>query len=302
MAQLRCFVAVAEEQHFGRAAERLHLTPSPVSRAVKDLERELEVQLFHRRYHLVELTTAGEFLLERARGVLAELDRIRVEVRLAAAPGTRTVRLGGTHWSPPAVLDAVTECAEKACPDHTVEVTHDQSSRLLEALARSELDAAVVHLPVDPAVAGTLPLAAYRFRVVLRRDDPLADREQVSIDDLAGRVFLLMESTLQPLAMSRFGQQLRTRGVHRMRVVPDADIVRVASEVRRTGDVTLTLSPATGGAARVFDDPAFAVVPLADPLDFHLGLAWRADKADDLVVAALLDAVRERWADGELVL
>ena len=70
----------------------------------------------------------------------------------------------------------------------------------------------------------------------------------------------------------------------------------------RTGGITLTLSPATGGAARVFDDPAFAVILLADALDFHLGLAWRPEKADDPVVTAVLDAVRDRWADGELVL
>lgn len=302
MSQLRCFVAVAQELHFGRAAERLHLTPSPVSRAVKDLERELGVELFHRRYHLVELTPAGDFLLDRARGLLAEVDRIRVEVRLAAAQGTRVVRLGGTHWSPPAVLDTVTECAEKACPDHAVEVAQDQSSRLLEALSRGELDVAVVHLPVDPQVADTLPLASYRFWVAVRHDDPLAHREQVTMNDIAGRVFVTMESTLQPLAMNQLGDQLRARGVRNTRVVPGTDIVRIASEVRRTGDITLTLSLSTGGAARVFDDPAFAVIRLADALDFHLGLAWRPDRANDPVVAAVVTAVREHWVDGELVL
>ena len=70
IAQLRCFLAVAEELHFGRAAERLHLTPSPVSRAVKELERELGAQLFVRRYHDVQLTSTGNELLSRVREIV----------------------------------------------------------------------------------------------------------------------------------------------------------------------------------------------------------------------------------------
>ena len=70
-------MVVAEESHFGRAAERLHLTPSPVSRAVKELERELGAELFIRRYHQVELTPAGEQVLTRARALLADFDELR---------------------------------------------------------------------------------------------------------------------------------------------------------------------------------------------------------------------------------
>jgi hypothetical protein len=74
--QLRYFVAVAEELHFGRAAERLHMSQSPLSRAIRELERELGLVLFVRTTRPVELTAAGSALLEHARRALTEVDAL----------------------------------------------------------------------------------------------------------------------------------------------------------------------------------------------------------------------------------
>ena len=82
--QLRYFVAVAEELHFGRAAERLHMSQSPLSRAIRELERDLGVVLFLRTTRHVELTPAGIALLGRARRALAEVDIAVEEARRAA--------------------------------------------------------------------------------------------------------------------------------------------------------------------------------------------------------------------------
>ena len=87
--QLRYFVAVAEELHFGRAAERLHMSQSPLSRAIRELERELGLVLFLRTTRHVELTPAGAALLERARRALAEVDLAVEDARRAARAGER---------------------------------------------------------------------------------------------------------------------------------------------------------------------------------------------------------------------
>ena len=79
--QLRYFVAVAEELHFARAAERLHMSQSPLSRAIRELERDLGVVLFTRTTRRVELTTAGAVLLDRARPALAEIDGAVADAR-----------------------------------------------------------------------------------------------------------------------------------------------------------------------------------------------------------------------------
>ena len=83
---LRYFVAVAEELHFGRAAERLYMSQSPLSRAIRELERDLGLVLFRRTTRQVELTPAGAALLERARRALAEVELGVEDARRAARP------------------------------------------------------------------------------------------------------------------------------------------------------------------------------------------------------------------------
>ena len=84
MRHLRCLVAVAEELHFGRAAERLHLTQPPVSLAIKELEEELGVTLFERTSRRIALTRAGEDALRDARAVLAAAESMRKRAQEAA--------------------------------------------------------------------------------------------------------------------------------------------------------------------------------------------------------------------------
>src|SRR5438093_3738464 len=92
--QLRYFVAVAEELHFGRAADRLHMSQSPLSRAIRELERNVGVVLFVRTTRRVELTGAGHLLLERARGSLAEIDGAVAEVLEAVRSGEAMLSMG----------------------------------------------------------------------------------------------------------------------------------------------------------------------------------------------------------------
>ncbi|MET0419705.1 MAG: LysR family transcriptional regulator [Actinoplanes sp.] len=300
--QLRCFLAVAEELHFGRAAERLHMSASPVSRTVKDLERELEVELFLRSYHQVELTPAGLELARRVRPLVAQLDRLPNDIRLIAAGDAAVVHLGGSHLAPPAILDTVVECAERGSPGRTVEVDLAPSSELLPRLSRSELDAVVVHLPVDDPGVATLPLASYRFYIVMRRIDPLAARPSLSLGELADRTVVTMSTSVQPRAMQQWHDDLIGGGLQHLKHLKGTDTSMIAAHVRRTGDLAISTSPDNGGPARVFDDPAFVLVPLTDQPRFAIGLAWLADRADDDVVAGTIAAIRDRWTDGEIQL
>ncbi|MEV0383172.1 LysR family transcriptional regulator [Nonomuraea sp. NPDC050643] len=299
--QLRCFLAVAEELHFGRAAERLHLTPSPVSRAVRELERELGAELFVRRYHQVELTAGGTALVGRVRDILRQLDGLKEA--LDEASGTRVVRVGGTHLCPPAVMDRFLLVAEERFPAHQIAATMAPSAELLPALERGELDAALVHLPLDRSDLDALVVARYRFSAAMRADDPLATASELRLRDLTHRTLTVGPPSPQPLAMNRLHRRLRDAGITSFHEMPGHDAVMLASHVRLSHGLTLTLDPRNGGSARVFDDPAFAVVPLRDDLEFLLGVAWcRSRAGQDEVVRGLIQAVRQEWAAGTLTL
>jgi DNA-binding transcriptional LysR family regulator len=297
--QLRCFVTVAEESHFGRAAGRLHLTPSPVSRAVKELERELGAQLFIRRYHQVELTAAGDQLLDHARRLLADFDELKSVVAAASTTAPKIIHVGGTHFAPPLLLDRVTELAEQVAAGRPVDLRLASSAELLPDVEAGALELALVHLPLGLPKLDSMPIGRYRFYVAMRVDDPLARAQSLSLAQLTDRTFAISSPRVQPLTMNRMHDYLLAAGISKFHQLPDNDMALRASYVRRNHNLTLTPCPGSGGPSRVFADPAFAVVPLADDGDFTVGLAWRKDRqADDPDVAALVSAARQAWTAG----
>jgi DNA-binding transcriptional LysR family regulator len=298
--QVRCFVTVAEESHFGRAADRLHLTPSPVSRAVKELERELGAELFVRRYHQVELTPIGRHLLAHARGLVADFDNLKNVAHTLARDAPRVIHVGGTYLAPPALFDRVVALAEEVAGGRPIDIYAAPSAELLPDVESGAIEIALVHLPIDQAHLESLAIARYQFMVAMRSGDPLASATELKLADLADRTFIATSPRVQPLAMNRLHNYLLNAGITKFDQLPENDAALMASRVRRSHSLALTLAPSSGGSARVFDDPAFALVPLRDDgLDFTVGVAWHRDRAaSDDDVAALAEAACRTWSEG----
>jgi DNA-binding transcriptional LysR family regulator len=163
--QLRYFVAVAEELHFGRAAERLHMSQSPLSRTIRELERELGLVLFVRTTRRVELTPAGSALLERARRALAEIDAAIDDARRAARPDGGTLAVGHTPFTRLQATRIADEL-ESDRPEIQLRLEEDVTPELLRQIASHELAAAVVM--ETPAAA-----RRYGVRIDALRDEPL---------------------------------------------------------------------------------------------------------------------------------
>ncbi|KGR62277.1 MULTISPECIES: LysR family transcriptional regulator [Gammaproteobacteria] len=114
---LRCFLAVAEELHFARAAERLHIDQSPLSRTIKELEEDLGAPLFARTTRSTRLTQAGKLFLEHVPRVFAALDQARASVRAAAAGYEGQLRIALSNAISPACLSSLMVLCRKEDPE-----------------------------------------------------------------------------------------------------------------------------------------------------------------------------------------
>ncbi|MGW1807610.1 LysR substrate-binding domain-containing protein [Streptomyces sp. NPDC002078] len=178
--QLSYFVAVAEELHFGRAAERLHIVQSAVSQQIQRLERELGAELFDRSPRRVRLTGAGERLLPEARAVLAAAEKARAAV--VAPAGLRL----GTSTGLGAHLDRVLAAFAERAPDVPVELFSLPAEERLNRVAAGRLDAAFVRSAEPPAGVRVLPLWPDPLVAALPATHPLARQGEIDLADLAG--------------------------------------------------------------------------------------------------------------------
>ena len=270
---LRCFVAVAAERHFGRASQRLQLTTSPVSRAVRALEAELGVTLFVRGHHDVRLTAAGSALCERAAEVLQCADSFGAYAQ-SFRRASRVVRLGAFHLSPPSVLDrAATGLQHVAQSD--VEVQLVEPAELPRQVATGALDFALLNATSDCADLPHQPVAVLDYVLVMRNDDPLAAVDHVDWAHLFGREVTLPPDTPFPSVLNELHDFLVCHGVTMFDRIDTLDVAAMASRVRTHRSVIPSLSPQAGGPWRVFDDPAFVIRPFREPPPpYVLSLAW----------------------------
>jgi DNA-binding transcriptional LysR family regulator len=195
--QLRYFVVVAEERHFGRAAERLHIVPSAVSQQVRRLERELGVALFDRTTRTVALTDAGRALLPRARRLLDESDGIRVAADALRAERANTVRLGSSTGLA-GRLDAILAGFAERAPQARVALVTASATDRVRLLRGGELDAALLRAPEPDPALELLPLAADPLVVALPAAHPLAGGPVVAMAALRGLPLLLADRERNP--------------------------------------------------------------------------------------------------------
>jgi DNA-binding transcriptional LysR family regulator len=157
---LRYFVAVAEELHFRRAAERLHVAQPAVSEQIRKLERELGVRLLDRDQRRVALTHAGAVLLREARRVLDQADAARTAVQHARDHATSCLRVGYVPASLPAGVGRILQRLAVAMPHLETTLEPGSNLELIESVRAERLDAAIVSLPAPTAGLRTTALTA----------------------------------------------------------------------------------------------------------------------------------------------
>lgn len=207
--QLQYFLAVAEELHFGRAAEKLHMSQPPLSVQVTRLESEFGTPLFERTTRQVRLLPAGLHLQERARAILGDLEALREEMRDYADGVAGSLNAGFVSSANYTVLPGVTRLFREQRPAVVLNLHPLTSGEQIERLRKGTLDVGIVR-DEDPDDDSLVSEVVYEERLVacLSLQDPLAGRAEVTAADIKRVPMITYPSALMPGFVARVSRAL----------------------------------------------------------------------------------------------
>ncbi|SIS63804.1 LysR family transcriptional regulator [Paracoccus saliphilus] len=196
--QLRYFLVLAEELHFGRAAQKLHISQPPLSASLKQLEQTLGFALMERSHKAVRLTPAGIVYAEHARRILGQLDAAEALAAQAAKQVAGKITIG---FVPSMLFRRLAETlreVQEAYPEIELRLHEMNTSRQVEALLAHRLDVGFVHSAPFPEAITEHVLGTERMLCCVPRDHPLAGRSRIRVSDLAGERVLIFAREFAP--------------------------------------------------------------------------------------------------------
>jgi len=284
---LQYLVALAETRHFGRAAERCHVSQPTLSAQLRKLEEFLGVSLIERRPRRVGLTPAGEAVVGRARRMLRDADDIRALARASQDPLGGQLKLGLIPTLGPYLLPRVAPRIAKALPKLQLMLHEYQTAPLVDRVVQGDLDVAILALPVDTKGLVTRSLFAEAFVVAMPERHRLAARKRLKAADLAGEKLLLLEEghCLRDQALevcARAGteeQDFRATSLETLRQMVAAGLgITLLPRLAAEGP----FASARGLIVRPFSPPAPSRV---------IGAAWRRSTSRAAAIAAVCDII-----------
>ncbi|MDP9889984.1 LysR substrate-binding domain-containing protein [Pseudarthrobacter enclensis] len=290
--QLRVFLAVAEELHFGRAAERLHLAQPPVSRIVRQLERDIGTDLFVRSTRSVQLTAAGEALIAPAQQILAAAQNAKASALAAGRGEAGTVKLAYAGASTHVLVGVLAREVRKVYPE--IEFRLNSQNFALPALARvlrGEVDISLGRWDFVPAGIQTRIIVQEHLVMAVPASHRLASQNEVHLAALAGEPFV----ALPPHEGSVLGDRLRRLSLG---AGFDAEIVQRAPDswtamalVGAEVGCSLTVSTV---AENVTDPHVHFLRVLDETLPIYLRMAWRGT-SDNPALPPVLSLAERVW-------
>ena len=285
---LRYFVAVGEEQHYGRAALRLRVVQPALSRQIQDLEEEVGFKLFERLPRGVKLSAAGKLFLEDARRILREVNEAAARAERVARGQSGTLRVGFTEsasWR--GVVPESFRRFREMHPDAELQLQPLPSLVQLEAVRSGRLDAGFLfNMPkADPEVDGRR-VAIQRIELAAPRGHPLTKLKQVRLRDLASTSFVWFPRREAPALYDRLMRECFRGGLKSPSIVQEGK-----------DEATILSLVATGmGVGWVLDTsrwrrPKSVVILSVVDMDLpqELSLAWRRDNRSPLLASFVAD-------------
>lgn len=275
--QLNYFIAVAEERHFGRAAKRLHMAQPPLSQQIRQLEEQLGVKLLDRTTRRVDLTAAGQELLDRGRKIVNEVETLKADVYQVGNGATGVLRVGFSGSATYGVMPKIVRHVKQALPGLSMTLQGEMLTPAMEAGLRDHtLDAAMLRPPVASAEIEYRVVTREKLVVALPSHSPLATGRPVAINELQEQPFI----TYPPESVTyRMVSELCRHGGFQPRI----------GQVAKETSTMLSFVAAGGGVAVVpqavcsFQLEGVVYAPLEDSPDSELAVAWRREDRSTLL-------------------
>lgn len=210
--QIRLFLAVAEELHFGRAAARLHLAQPALSAQIRGLEDSLGVKLLFRTTRSVSLTRAGEAFLPEARATLAQAEAAMTAARATGGDGADLLKIGGVDSATAGLLPDIIRRFRRKRPQVEIKVTELLSAPALTALGNRSLDLAFVRIPPKEDHLDSRFLFREPIVVALPADHKKARKRKIRAAELAGEPLVIPARSHRPILFDVIHGYLRARG------------------------------------------------------------------------------------------
>jgi DNA-binding transcriptional LysR family regulator len=278
---LRCFVTVAEEMHFGRAAERMNMSQPPFSRQIQILERILDVQLLERTSRSVKLTPAGQSFLPEARHILQLLDNATVIAKRIALGKTGSLKIGFTAMTAVGILPRLVASFRETFPHAELLLQEANSADQLRKLHSSEIDIAIVRPPL-PAQAALqyFCLSTEALIAAIPAAHALSAKSKINLRDFAGEPFISYLPYEAYYLCTMVGDLLATADVVPNYVQQLTQVHAVMALVH--AGIGLSIVP-EGARLFNFSDVVLRPIENPQPRPLELFMVWRTDNLNPLV-------------------
>ncbi|AGA89937.1 transcriptional regulator [Thioflavicoccus mobilis 8321] len=255
---LKYIIAVAETQHFGRAAERCFVSQPTLSGQIKKLEEELGVIIFERTNRSVEVTPIGQTILAHARLVLEQAEAIEQTARAHQDPLAGPLRIGAIPTLSPYLMPLILMPLRQRFPQLRLVLFEEITDTLIQRLRQHDLDAALLATPTDDSDFAEQPLYDEPFWLAHPRAHPLADKAEITQDDLESIELLLLADghclTHQVMEVCRLAERPRTGEMADLRAASLETLVQLVS-----ADFGCTLVPALAARSGWASDANIAI-------------------------------------------
>jgi len=290
LTELRYVVALAQERHFGRAAQKCFVTQPTLSLALAKLEDELGVKLFERNKNEVLVTARGQQIVEQARRVLDEVGKIQHLARGSQDQLSGALRLGVIPTIGPYLLPDLVPCLRKRAPNMPLMIEENLTGNLAPMLREGELDIVIIALPFSIPGVKTQVVYEEPFSVVVPEGHPWQSKKHVKPSELSGENLLVLNNghCFRDQVLEACPGQANT-------ALPEGRAGSSLETIRNmvASGLGVSVLPASALVPR-YASKLLRVVPFSTPVPSRkVALAWRTSFDRPLAVDTLAAAIRD---------